>query len=87
MSALLLVRTITNIKKLSDYCRNTRSKCDVSYKFLIFNYNHMNNPAFIVPNFQQRVLVDNIQLFYTLDNKLYHIFNLSTGPHLDVPRQ
>ena len=33
------VRTISNLRKLADYCRNTRSKCDVSYKFLIFNYN------------------------------------------------
>jgi hypothetical protein len=35
----MFVRTITNLKKLADYCKNTRSKCDVSYKFLIFNYN------------------------------------------------
>jgi len=33
------VRTIANLKKLSDYVLYTRSKCDVSYKFLIFNYN------------------------------------------------
>ena len=33
------VRTITNLAKLADYCKNTRSKCDVSYKFLIFKNN------------------------------------------------
>ena len=32
-------RVITNMRKLSDYCKNTRSKCEVSYKFLIFSYN------------------------------------------------
>ncbi len=33
------VRTVTNLKKLADYCKYTRSKCDVSFKFLIFSYN------------------------------------------------
>jgi len=33
------VRVISNLKKLAEYCKFTRSRCEVSYKFLIFKYN------------------------------------------------
>lgn len=32
-------KTVNNIARLSDYCKESNSKCDVAFKFLIFDYN------------------------------------------------